>query len=366
MNLSSTIMTSLKNDNPEILKKIIYSIPKSELIASIEKEIKYGKSETIELLLNLKVPLDVFTKNNSLDEYLHKANIHLCILLLQNGADVNTCDEKQQTLLMKTGFYCTSDAIKMTTEILKFNPNLYLKDIFGNNAFDNSIKECVVLLYKHIEQCNLTKIKNLEELNKKQQTENLDLKKENSELKDIIMTKYNVPPRPPPPPVQEQWELIHKSDNEHEHEIINNVSKPIESEPQSIESEPQPIKSELQTIESEPQPIKSEPQPIVIIQKTFLQKKQEAEEVYKKNCELKEKGFYDIYLTNILTIISNMNKFNGGKFIVEIKDKIYCHATHNVETYIIKLKETNKIDKNILFSVYMENNITCVEFEKAK
>ncbi len=398
MNLLSTIITSLKNDNPEFIKKIIDSIPKTELIKKIKEEINGGKSETIELLLNLNIPFDAYTENNSLDEFLHIANNKLKILLLQNGANVNTRDGRQRTITM---ILCDNGHNDSLVEILKFNPDLNLTDIDNKNAFHYASHHhgCgfANILYQHLNKCNsnnLNKIKNLEELNEKQQTENLDLKKEILNLKNIIMTKHNDTPHPPPP-TQEQWELINKSDNEHEN--INNVLKPIEPEQKfsyenycpcgqktiepeqktikpeqkTIKPEQKTIEPEQKTIESEQKTIESEQKTIINIPETFLQKKQKAEEKYKKNQELKENGFYDIYLVDILTIISNVNSYNGGKSILEIKDKIYCSIPNDVGMYVAKLQESGKIDKNIffdkniIFSVYMANNITYVEFGKA-
>ncbi len=215
MSFTYTIMKSVINENPELVKKAIESIPKSELMQIITDETTKGTSETINLLLDLKIPYDMFTESNGLNILLHVAqksnNLNLIILLLKNGADVNSRDKKQKTILMKSSF---EGRDKTVNEILKFNPDLYLTDVNGKNVFNlTSDKLCLQLLYQHENQHNLTKIKHLEELNKEQQMENVKLYQENSYLNNIIMVKQYEPSHPSSP-VQEQWELINKSDNE--------------------------------------------------------------------------------------------------------------------------------------------------------
>ena len=353
MELSSKIITVLKSDNIELLKKIIKSIPKSELLNIITNEIRSKSSYNIKILIELKILSDIFD-NNELIKMLHMTsgsyfNIEYLKILLQYGVDVNSYSDYKETILINS---CRVKNYDCIIEILKFNPDLFLKDSKNKDAFyyaEGYIELKNLLVYhnikrdaqqnedkiKKVEELNKDKIKKLEEfeeLIKKQICENLELKKENSELKEIITMSHNNPQRPSPP-TQEQWELINKSDNE---------QKPIEIEQKSNEIEQ-----------------KSNEEKTIIVQETFQQKKQKAEEKYKQNQELKEKVFLDIYFTDIL-IYTNI--FNGKPTVMKITDKIYCNMPNEIKTYLANLKEVGKLGAYIKYLVYMENNITYIKF----
>ncbi len=108
------------------------------LIVAAEK----GYSEIVGLLIkgkadvNQPVQRTVMLKKSihtPLSKAFEKNHFEVLELLLAAGADINTRDEKDSTILMKAS---KSGDVEMVTFILKYNPNLTLKDSSGKTAED--------------------------------------------------------------------------------------------------------------------------------------------------------------------------------------------------------------------------------------